>query len=71
MKVGISVECVVCGRDKFPRGRSAPIALYGSCCDDRCPGYLQEPLPGDLWPGETEKEFGFPVSANATREVKG
>lgn len=66
MKVGISVECAVCRRTKQPRGRSAP--LGGSLCDRECAGYRIAPLPGDLWPGETEEDFGFPVSANATRE---
>jgi len=29
-----------------------------------------EPKMGDLWPGETEADFGYPVSADGTREVE-
>lgn len=68
MKVGISVECQTCKRTKAPRGRSAPDALYGSLCNSECVGYWGNPMPGDLWPRETEEEFGYPVSSNATRE---
>jgi hypothetical protein len=39
------------------------------CTDDQCADYYNDPKPGDLWPGETEEEFGYPVSANATREA--
>jgi len=69
MKVGISVECAVCGRHKCPRGRSAPFELY-MCNWDDCQGYDQEPLIGDLWPDETEEEFGHPVSAHGTKDVE-
>jgi hypothetical protein len=55
--VGVAVYCTVCGEQKCPRGRSAPIEYY--MCDWDCPGYTQEPQPGDLWPGETREEFGF------------
>ena len=68
MKVGIEVTCTVCGRVKSPRGRSCPPAYGGALCDSDCVGYRLEPLPGDLWPGENEEDFGFPVSVNATRE---
>lgn len=56
-QVGASVECKVCGQRKKPIGRSAPLEMY--LCDWECPGYNQEPFPGDLWPGETREEFGF------------
>ncbi len=73
MKYGISVTCTVCGHAKAPRGRSVPDDLAGSMCtsglDDECPGYRQWPLPGDLWPGETEADFGYPCSDNATETV--
>ena len=69
MKVGISVECVRCRRTKAPRGRSVAAAMGNSMCtDDQCKGYREDPKPGDLWPGETEAEFGYPVSSNATCE---
>lgn len=68
MKVGIAVTCKHCGRRKKPRGRSAPYAMAGSLCDDDCDGYDSPPLPGDLWPGETEEEFGHPVGVNAVEE---
>lgn len=66
-KVGIRVTCTVCRRSKQPRGRSAPIGM--SYCYDRCPGYWQEPQPGDLWCGETDADFGYPCSDNATRPI--
>lgn len=67
MKVGIIVRCESCGRIKKPIGRSAP--LCGGYCDDDCAGYRQEPRPGSLWPSETEAEFGYPVSADGTKEI--
>lgn len=68
MKVGICVECKVCGQMKKPFGRSAPM---GTCyCDDECKGYCQEPYPGSLWPGESEDDFGYPVSPNGTKEAE-
>lgn len=66
MKVGISVTCAVCGHTKKPRGRSGPLGLY--LCDDTCPGYYEPPLVGDLWPGETEKDFGYPCGSDGTVE---
>lgn len=44
--------CTVCGRSKWPNGRSVPMACHGGGCDSDCPGYYQEPRPGHLWPGE-------------------
>lgn len=38
------------------------------CSPDECDGYDQEPLVGDLWPRETEEEFGYPVSPHGTQE---
>lgn len=76
MKVGIAVRCAVCGKRKKPRGRSAPMGMV--LCEPpflgpefgepSCHGYREPPLVGDLWPGETEEEFGYPVSANGTEE---
>lgn len=64
-KVGISVHCEVCGLNKCPRGRSAPMIPM---CNFECKGYAQEPFAGDLWPGESEANFGYPCSNKATRE---
>lgn len=47
---GPLVECAVCGQRKSPFGRSAPPEAY--YCGFDCPGYTQEPSPGELWPGE-------------------
>ena len=68
MKVGIAVQCKVCGLTKQPRGRSAPLGL--NLCESECPGYYESPLVGDLWPGETEEDFGYPVLAWGTKEIK-
>jgi len=59
-KVGIAVECVVCGLRKVPRGRSAPLEMANSMCDYECHGYYQKPFVGCLWPGETDADFGYP-----------
>lgn len=67
MKVGIYVECNVCGHQKKPRGRSAPMTMH--MCDRECAGYALDPQVGDLWPRETEEDFGYPVSANGTKDV--
>lgn len=56
---GVAIECVVCGLRKKPIGRSAPLEMANSLCDDECPGYRQEPYPGSLWPGETREQFGY------------
>jgi hypothetical protein len=58
-EVGKAVDCVVCHRRKKPIGRSAPLEMANSLCDFECEGYMQDPQPGDLWPGETREEFGF------------
>ena len=63
-RVGIQVNCTVCGNMKKPIGRSAPLSWYG--CDHECEGYTQDPKPGSLWPYETEEDFGYPVSDDAT-----
>ena len=34
-------------------------------CDHECDGYRLAPFPGDLWPGETAEQFGFPCSGAA------
>ena len=67
MKIGIKVTCVVCGDMKKPVGRSGPPGA--EYCTDECSGYRQPPYPGSLWPGETEAEFGFPVSDDATKLI--
>lgn len=77
MRRGIRVVCAKCGRQKAPRGRSAsPLMLY--CLppfwgpqygEPSCNGYYEDPKVGDLWPGETEEDFGFPVSSHGTEEI--
>lgn len=47
---GALVECATCGYLKGPLGRSAPME---SCyCGWDCAGYMRDPKPGQLWPGE-------------------
>lgn len=58
-KVGVIVYCTLCHRVKKPCGRSAPMETAGSYCDSDCSGYYEEPKPGQLWPGETQEEFGY------------
>lgn len=57
---GQAVKCSTCGLRKQPIGRSAPLEMVNGLCDDDCPGYREEPLPGDLWPGESRIDFGYP-----------
>jgi hypothetical protein len=64
MRLGIAVYCAVCRHQKKPRGRSAPMGLR--MCDMECRGYDEAPFVGDLWPGETEEDFGYPCSVNGT-----
>lgn len=63
-KVGIAVYCVICARMKQPVGRSAP--MDSALCEDECPGYWMTPLPGSLWPNESEFDFGYEVSNSGT-----
>lgn len=46
------VHCKACGLRKKPRGRDAPLAMANSLCDQDCPGYVENPQPPHLWPGE-------------------
>lgn len=57
-KIGVGVYCTTCGLRKCPRGRSAPMIPM---CNFECEGYSTEPLIGDLWPGESEADFGLSV----------
>ena len=66
-KVGIAIRCTTCGMTKAPRGRSVPFGSF--LCESDCKGFREEPFPGDLWPGETDMDFGFACSDNATRPV--
>ena len=54
--VGKAVDCTVCGMQKKPVGRSAPAASAADYCSYECKGYLQDPQPGSLWPGEEKEE---------------
>lgn len=68
-RVGSYAECAVCNRAKAPRGRSVGLAMQGSLCDYECDGYNAPPFPGDLWPGETAEEFGFPCQTTEERNA--
>ncbi len=65
-ETGSRVTCAACGTTKRPRGRSG--GMYG-LCDDECPGYGCQPLPGDLWPGESRASFGY--ACKSARELAG
>lgn len=70
MRVGIRVQCKVCGRMKAPHGRSVADLMHGAYCEDECKGYDAEPLPGCLWPGETAVDFGYAHCLNATEDAE-
>lgn len=59
-KIGKAVDCTVCGMQKNPVGRDAPAAFAADSCSYECKGYMQEPHPGSLWPGESQADFGYP-----------
>lgn len=67
VRIGVMVECAVCGAMKQPIGRSVPLCTY--YCDWECPGYSQHPRPGSLWPGERSDDFGYPVGTDGTVEA--
>jgi hypothetical protein len=67
-KIGIAVTCTRCGGTKQPHGRSVPLGHFG--CNNDCRGYAHEPLPGCLWPGETDADFGYDSCDNATKPVE-
>jgi len=70
-KVGITIYCASCGRPKVPIGRSVSIYMSNSiCARDSCYGYSEEPYAGSLWPGESEADFGYPVSDHGTAIVQ-
>ena len=58
---GGSVDCAKCLRTKQPVGRSAPMEMAGSLCNDDCEGYRLRPFPGQLWPDETPLDFGYGI----------
>jgi len=66
-RIGVAIECGVCGYVKKPVGRSAPMGM--SYCDDDCAGYRQAPYPGSLWPRESEADFGYPVGVDGTTDA--
>ena len=66
-KIGLALDCSVCGRLKKPCGRSAPVESSSSLCDHECDGYYQDPKPGSLWPGESELQFGYSVGSDGVR----
>ena len=50
-------RCNVCGEQKAPRNEWIGIEVWAMCHKDRgCPGYEQEPDPGDYWPSEKSSE---------------
>ena len=58
-RVGVAVQCETCGKTKTPHGRDAGALAANSYCDTDCPGYNDDPIPGCLWPGETDEDFGY------------
>lgn len=66
-KVGIATRCDKCVRIKKPHGRSAPMG--SDYCDRDCSGYDLDPLPGCLWPGETDADFGYPCCDLSTKPI--
>jgi hypothetical protein len=58
--------CSVCGMPKKPIGRDVGAAAANGYCDHECPGYMADPKPGYLWPGETPEE---PVNVKVARAL--
>ena len=57
---GTSPRCEMCGRVKYPLGRAVAVADYEGGCNRECDGYMDDPQPDHLWPGEKQSEFGDP-----------
>jgi hypothetical protein len=53
------VTCKLCERLKGVRGRDMGAIAGQGKCDWDCPGYMQEPIPSDLHPGEKRSDFGY------------
>jgi len=51
--------CGLCGRSKKPFGRDAPPS--SNYCSHGCGGYLRDPYPSQLWPGECYDSRGMPA----------
>lgn len=51
-RVGQNVICNTCGRRKAPLGRSISADEAGGYCESDCQGYLHDPKPDGLFPGE-------------------
>ena len=74
-RIGIRVECATCHRQKQPRGRSAPMDMEMCTPKARwntyagCEGYYEDPKVGDLWPRETEMDWGYRFTHDGTREM--
>ena len=66
-RIGVDVKCFVCGHSKAPVGRSVPPQDY-LCNALSCDGYYYIPVPGSLFPGESEEDFGYPVGKAGTTD---
>ena len=51
--------CGRCGWSKKPFGRDAPPS--SNYCSHGCGGYLRDPYPSQLWPGECYDSRGMPA----------
>ena len=58
-RVGTTIICVTCGKRKAPVGRSVSPAEANSLCNHECSGYMKEPVPDYLFPGESDADFGY------------
>lgn len=47
--------CTTCHLRKPPRGRSVAPEMANGMCGYDCRGYLDNPKPGHLWPGELKR----------------
>jgi hypothetical protein len=54
VRLGVAVKCSVCGRAKKPIGRDS---RDNGLCDYECEGYMLDPLPDNLWPGEKTEQL--------------
>lgn len=58
-RVGLRIVCKECGRTKKPIGRDS---RDNGLCEHECPGWLCDPQPDSLWPGESEEDAFPPPS---------
>lgn len=59
--------CSVCNQPKSPLGRDPGILM--DYCAHECDGHRMDPLPGRLWPGESDPDALDDLLAHARSDI--